>query len=419
MRPWAALALGLVLLTFAWAALHLPAFDRYQIVDTPVYEDYGERMADGEVPYRDFEVEYPPASLPLFWLPTLAPEEHYASAFELLMWGCAAAAVGFVALALAGVGARPARLFAAAGFVGLAPLALGTVVLTRYDLWPAALTAAALAAFVREQGRLAFAALALAAAAKIYALVLLPLVLVYAWRRWRPREAWTGLGVFVAVLALVVGPFLVVAPAGLWQSVSGQLGRPLQIESLAAAVLLAAHRLGWYEPTVVSTHGSQNLAGGLPDALAVTQTVLQGLALVAVWALFARGRGGPERLLLASAAAVVAFVAFGKVLSPQFLIWLVPLVPLVAGGSGLAASAVLAAALVTTHLWFPTRYWDVVALEPAGWLVLVRDVLLVALLALLVAALARGRRLPGERGQTPLRERRGSATAFRSPARRC
>jgi hypothetical protein len=391
-RPWAALALGVLLLSLAWAALHLPAFDRFQIVDTPVYQEYGERIADGEVPYRDFEVEYPPAALPLFWLPTLAPEGHYGFVFEGLMLACAAAAVGFVVLGLAGVGTGPARLFAAAAFAGLAPLALGPVVLTRYDLWPAALTAAALAGFVAGRERLGFGALALAAAAKIYPLVLLPLALLYAWRR-GARGASVGLGVFLAVLALVAGPFLLAAPAGLWESVGGQLGRPLQIESLGAAVLLAAHQLGWYEPTVVSAHGSQNLAGPLPDALAATQTMLQGLALLAVWALFARGRAGPERLLLSAAGAVVAFVALGKVLSPQFLIWLVPLVPLVAGGAGLAGAAVLGAALVTTHAWFPTRYWDVVALEPVGWLVLVRDVLLVALLAVLVAALARGSRV--------------------------
>jgi hypothetical protein len=392
-RPWAALALGVLLLSLAWAALHLPAFDRFQIVDTPVYQEYGERIADGEVPYRDFEVEYPPAALPLFWLPTLAPEGHYGSVFEGLMLACAAAAVGFVVLGLAGVGAGPARLFAAAAFAGLAPLALGPVVLTRYDLWPAALTAAALAGFVAGRERLGFGALALAVAAKIYPLVLLPLALLYAWRRRGARGASVGLGVFLAVLALVVGPFLLLAPAGLWESVGGQLGRPLQIESLGAAVLVAAYQLGWYEPTVVSTHGSQNLAGPLPDALAATQTMLQGLALLAVWALFARGRAGPERLLLGAAGAVVAFVALGKVLSPQFLLWLVPLVPLVAGGAGLAGAAVLGAALVTTHAWFPTRYWDVVALEPVGWLVLVRDVLLVALLAVLVAALARGSRV--------------------------
>jgi hypothetical protein len=391
--PWVALALGLLLLTLAWAALHLPVFERYQIVDTPVYQEYGERMTDGEVPYRDFEVEYPPAALPFFWLPTLAPEEHYESVFELLMAACAAATLAFVVLALGAVGAGRARLCGAAAFAGLAPLALGTVVLTRYDLWPAALTAAALAGFVSGRERLGFGSLALAAAAKIYPLVLLPPALAYAWRRRGAGEAAVGLAVFLAVLAVVVGPFLVVAPAGLWESVSGQLGRPLQIESLGAAVLLAAHRLGWYEPTVVSTHGSQNLAGALPDALATAQTVGGGVALVAVWALFVRRRGERERLLLASAAAVVAFVAFGKVLSPQFLVWLLPLVPLVAGSVGLTAAGVLGAALVTTHLWFPARYWDVVALEPAGWLVLVRDVLLAALFAVLLAALAR--REPG------------------------
>src|SRR4029450_758529 len=105
-----------------------------------------------------------------------------------------------------------------------------------------------------------------------------------------------------------------------------------------------------------------------------------------VWSFVSRGRPGAERLLTASAAAVAAFITFGKVLSPQFLIWLIPLVPLVAGTAGIAACWLFAAALVTTQLWFPHRYWDVVDLHSAGWLVLVRDLLLVALVAVLAAA---------------------------------
>jgi hypothetical protein len=82
-------------------------------------------------------------------------------------------------------------------------------------------------------------------------------------------------------------------------------------------------------------------------------------------------------------------VAFGKVLSPQFLIWLIPVVPLVAGRRGLIATLLLAAALVVTQLWFPYRYWELVlhfgALE--SWLVLIRDLVLVALFAYLARGL--------------------------------
>jgi hypothetical protein len=73
------------------------------------------------------------------------------------------------------------------------------------------------------------------------------------------------------------------------------------------------------------------------------------------------------------------------VLSPQFLIWLIPVVPLVYGRRGLIASVLLGAALVVTQLWFPYRYWDLALhfglLE--SWLVLLRDLLLVALFAYL------------------------------------
>jgi hypothetical protein len=82
---------------------------------------------------------------------------------------------------------------------------------------------------------------------------------------------------------------------------------------------------------------------------------------------------------------LTAFVALGKVLSPQFLIWLVPLVPLVRGRRGLVASGLLALAMALTQLWFPYRYWDLALRfdEVASWLVLVRDLVLLALLALL------------------------------------
>jgi hypothetical protein len=389
-----AIALGLVLLTISWGLLHVGFWDRNTIIDTPVYQGYGEKIVDGKVPYRDFPVEYPPASLPVFVLPALADDDEYGSAFELVMWACAVATIVLLAATLSAAGAGTARLYAATAFAGIAPLLLGSVILTRFDLWPAALAAGALAALVSGRDRLALGVLGLATAAKLYPAVLLPIALVWVARRRGPREAALGLGVFAAVIVAIVLPFAILSPGGVVDSLTTQLGRPLQIESLGAAALLAAHQLGLYDPTVVSTHGSQNLSGSLPGALGAVETALQLVALVAVWLLFARGRPDRERLLVASAAAVVAFIAFGKVLSPQFLVWLLPLVPLVGGSAGIAACWVFAGALVTTQLWFPHRYWDVVALESATWLVLVRDLLLVALLAVLVAAIRPGSGAP-------------------------
>jgi uncharacterized membrane protein len=383
-RAAAAFLVGLTLLTASWGLLHVGFYERYRIVDTPVYREYGEAVQDGELPYRDFNVEYPPLALPLFVVPALAPEEEYEPVFELLMWACAVAMLAFVVLALRAVGAGPVRLVAAAAFVGLAPLALGSLVLSRYDLWPAALTAGALAAFVSGRERLGYVGLGLGAAAKIYPLVLLPVAFAWTLRRRGGREAALGLGIVAGVLGAILLPFAVIAPEGLADSLGRQLGRPLQIESLGAAVLLAAHQAGIYDPAVVSSHGSQNLDGRLPDALAAVQSALQALALLAVWLAARRGS-----LLAGAAAAVAAFVAFGKVLSPQFLVWLLPLVPLVAGAAGLSASGLLAGALVLTQLWFPYRYWDVVALEPVGLLVLFRDLVLVALFAVLLVVTIR------------------------------
>jgi hypothetical protein len=375
----------------AWTVVHYGFYADNHIIDTPVYQRYGDAIVDGHVPYEDFTVEYPPAALPAFALPSLivsrgASQDSYNLAFGLLMAICGAAAVALVAVTLVRDRAGTARLAAGCALAALAPLALGSVVLTRFDLWPAALVAAALAALVAGRDRLALGALGLGIAAKVYPLALLPIFLVYVWRRHGRRRALAGLGIAAAVLAACVLPFVALSPHGVWASSLRQTSRPLQIETLGSGFLLALHQAFGLHISMVSSHGSQNLAGRLPDVLAIVQGLIEVTVIVGIWVWFARGPAEPGRLFRASAAAVCAFVVFGKVLSPQFLIWLVPLVALVRGRRGLAAAAVLVACLVVTQLWFPYRYWDL-ALHfdaVASWLVLVRDLGLVALLALLV-----------------------------------
>jgi uncharacterized membrane protein len=332
-----------------------------QLVDWPTYRAYGTAIVDhGRVPYRDFAVEYPPGALPVFVAP--APFADYASAFGWLMAACGVVLVFVVAQ----VRAR------AAFFVALAPVLAGSLILTRFDLWPALLATAALAALAAERHRLGWALLGAAVAAKLWPLVLVPLGIAWSVRRGRPRAPLAGL----AVVAVVFLPFALLAPHGLWESLYGQASRPLQIESLGASILTSAGH-----PQVTTTHGSQNIAGH--DAIATVFAVLQAAALIGLWAAFARGPATRDRLLRYSAASVCAFVVFGKVLSPQFLLWLIPLVPLVRGRRGDAATVTLAAALVLTQVWFPERYWRYADSFHLSGVVLARNLALLVLVGLL------------------------------------
>jgi Glycosyltransferase family 87 len=372
----------------SWGLLHLHAYAHGQIRDTPEYQTYGEGVVNGEVPYRDFDVEYPPGALPAFVLPAIgSPSAHgYRSRFDLLMLVCGIAAVAAMAAALGALGAGPIRLVWALAFAGVTPVLLGPVVLTRYDLWPAALATAALAALCARRDRLAFALLGVAASAKVYPAVLAPLFVAHVWRRRGAHEAGVDLGIGLAVTAAIFAPFVALAPGGVWHSVVRQVTRPLQIESLGSAVLIAAHHLFGLGVRVETSRGSQNLAGSLPAAVGAAESALALAGLAALWLWFARRPRSHETLVRASVAAVCVFVAFGKVLSPQYMIWLIPLVPLVRGRRGIAAGALLAAALLLTQLWFPKLYWNLVFGfgEYESALVLARDLVLVALAALLV-----------------------------------
>ena len=78
------------------------------------------------------------------------------------------------------------------------------------------------------------------------------------------------------------------------------------------------------------------------------------------------------------------------------MLWLVPLVPLVPGRRGRAATILLAVALVATHAWFPDLYRDYVNERGAaetGYL-LARNALLLGVLLVLVAPTARSFRSP-------------------------
>jgi uncharacterized membrane protein len=355
--------------------------------DVHLYDTYGHNMTSGQIPYRDFFDEYPPLAQPLFAVVRGLPGS-YAHAFRWTMALFGAAAIAFMLAALVALGAARRRLLVAAFAAGVSPLLVGPIFLNAYDMWPALLTAAAVFAFVRRRERTTYVLLALAVAAKVYPLVLLPLALVETWDRGGRDSVRRALAWFAGVLVLVNLPFAVAGPGGLRYSYWIQAKRGLEAESLGGGVLLALNRLGLHHVQLVA-HLSTDVGGSAADAIATLSSLVVLAAVLLVAWLYLRRRTEP---LVAAAAAVVAFVAFGKVFSPQYVDWLVPLVP----AAGAAASAVLLGVLALTHVVFDrfhapggpngSHYKDALT-----WWVLARDLALAGLYVLLVLRLRRKR----------------------------
>ena len=357
---WATLAaVGAFVFALSWVVLQGTA-GRGQLRDTPLYEAYADAVGAGDLPYRNFLLEYPPGALPAFVAPRLTTKpEHFAAyskTFERWMALCGVAMMIALTSCLARMQFSPRRAAAALALPALSPLLLGSVILSRFDLWPAALGAIAVAALLAGYRRTAGVLFGLAVAAKIYPVVCVPIVVVWIWRRSGRRAALAWAAIVAAVVAGAFVPFVILAPTGVLHSFTFQLQRPLQIESLGAALLVSAHWVGGLPLVLHGDHGSTNIIGTLPTLVGDFSTACQLILLLVIIAAFARGPASRPRLVLALAAAVSTFVAFGKVFSPQYMIWLIPLVPLIGGRRGFVAGALLAATLLLTQTWFPYGY---------------------------------------------------------------
>jgi MFS family permease len=217
----------------------------------------------------------------------------------------------------------------------------------------------------------------------------------------------TAVGAAVAlVLAMTLPAALAVAasPDGAWDAVRYHVERPVQIESSPAQVLRALDGVGLGHARSVNSYRSDGLEHQASGAVTGVFVGLLLIVLALLAAAAARAPADARRLVLATLASITAFAALGKVLSPQFLIWVVPLMALAVAWRMHALAATAAAAIALTLLEFPSRYFDLVDREPFPVaVVVVRDALLLALIGLAARELFRGQQqLLDRRGQPVL-----------------
>ena len=381
--------------------------------DVNHYQRFGTQVMDGREPYHDFYMEYPPGALPVFVLPATVTDGKevgaYRYRFKLLMTVCGAAALVGAATILRLLAASRERTLAALGAIALAPAALGHVFLNRYDLLPALLLVGSLLALLRSRAATGGALLGALFAAKLFAPIALPLTAIRLWRTRGERAVVRATAAFVLVSLLAFGYFALTAFGGLGFSVKTQLQRHLQTESLGASLLFAADRLGIYHArTIFGAPGSLDLSGTVADTVGVLTTVVAIGAVLAVAAVCARRELASEDFVVAFVATVVGFIAFAKVLSPQYLVWLVPLVPLVRGRTGRFASVLLLICLVLTQV----ENYGFTGLHVstwAVWTILLRNFALVALYTQLLRVTARAPRAAPAQVASFLRVLPGSA----------
>lgn len=369
--PAAGLAGGTLLLATLLALT--PAVQRWN-GDIRLFEHYAGLTFAGYLGKTAFLSWYPPYSLVPLGLPLLfgtGPTYVLALAAEMSL--VAGAGIALVRRFGERLDAAP---WAVMVYAALA-LAMTVIVAWRYDIVPAITTLGAFAAVVSGWWLVAGVALGAAAGLKIYAALLVPVFILWAWRR-----GGVGAGGLVAVGAaltgiVAVGAYLLFPGASPFELLAFSAARPLHVESVPGSVLALLASLGAGSMSLIYDSGSFNVvtpaAGPAIDGLRVLQPILLLISLgLAAFAIVGRVQPSPRLLVSASAVVLIALLVSNRVLSPQYLIWLLPIAALAGGW----LRWLLVGAIGITAIVFPWLYSGLIDGQPLPLLLIViRNVL--------------------------------------------
>jgi hypothetical protein len=359
-----------VLVLFVVRVFVIPGVDVTTDVSV-IYHGWYEVLRHGSFPVGDVTWQYPPAAALAILAPGVLPFLGYTTAFFVL--ACLADLAVMALLLYAG--RRPdASPRGAWVWVAGVPL-LGPTVYARYDLTVTAVAVAALLAGARHPRVMGVLA-GFGAMVKVWPVLLL----VGAVR----RRAWAAAAVTAGALAVLFS----VAMPGAFTFLTAQRGRGTEVESLGALVFHVARHFGWHGQVLLN-YGSVEFIGPYVGLVSTAALALSGACFgwLVLWRLRAN-RFPPQALAEAAFTAVLMFTVTSRVISPQYLVWLIGLAAVCLcsrqSRMGLPALLLVTAAFVTV-LEFPIGFAHVVASDLYGTtLLLLRNGLL--LTATLLAA---------------------------------
>ena len=353
----------------------------------------GGRVLSGQVPYRDFPMEYPalallPMVLPHVWPGTMAMDQYeWTFLFQNAVFS-SAIAVSVAWLASRGwASGSPQRVLVT---YAMLVLAVGPILAWRYDVFAALLSILAVVATARGRPAVAGVALGLGFTAKVYPAVLLPILALRYLVGSEYRPALRLISGFALAIGLVLLPVALLAGSGVFSFVDYQQTRGLQIESVLSGLVLLGHVVTGGAVNVYFGFGSFQISSPLADAFLARQPLLMGslfaMLIAACFVSFRREHrthGGVrlETLISYLTAAILLAIATNKVFSPQYVVWILPFAALLPRRQALVVAAICA---ITVFI-YPLNYTPLVKLDPGMIAILnVRNLLVVALLVWLV-----------------------------------
>ena len=291
-------------------------------------------VLDGLMPYSEAPFEYPPLALVFMLVPRMLSWD-----LDSFYYICTAQALVFIIIGAFLLERIAVPLTGCRWRVRLVMLVLVAVgsyfLIARNDIYPTVIAVAAVWMFQNRRVELAALLLALAAMIKLYpAIFLLPMVTILLLRR-DVRGAFAMVLIAAATCLLVELPFLLADPSTAFSYLTYHSDRGLQVESVAGGFFLLYGKIFPSDIYVAYGFGSDNVVGVAPDALASFMNPLMGGILLVFVVLMgvriARAHMGRDvELFLAGAvctAMVMLFIAFSKVYSAQYVIWILLLIP--------------------------------------------------------------------------------------------
>ncbi len=330
---------------------------------------YAHYLSHGVFPAHDQQWQYPPGVAAVFWVPAHLPGGYLRG---FVLFTLLADLVILLALARR---ARAGGSWQGCLYWLVAVPLFGPVALTRYDVVPTALAVVAL--LMTGSGTCRGILAGVGAAIKVWPAVLLVGTPPGQWRR-------TLAAAVAAGGALTLG--YVVFATNATSFLSFQKARGLEIEAIAATPFLVWRHFGW-GGSVTYHYGALQLAGpgtrlAVGASLLLTAAAIAGLA---AWRLLiARGRlaWDAEFATDASLTATLLIVVTSKVLSAEYMVWLVGVAAccLAAGKTsqrGVAVLILIAAGL--TQVLYPFQFNDLIrGADPATSVTVLRNLVLLA-----------------------------------------